>query len=155
MEAPSGSAGQSGARWARLQGGPCRDWHFSFGRVAPQAAAQQWQGRHLGSGGRRLQHELSSSTRRDRLSRIWAFLTPFRKVQAGRSTTQTLGMTTVTKSERNRMDSTNCLAAWSRVKVGFLPSVPKPPDPGQHRSQQQGDRDGPLSPVLNKVNTFL
>lgn len=60
---------------------------------------------------------------------------------------------TLAESERNRTDSTNCLAAWSGVKGGFLPSVPMPPDPGQHRSRQQGD--GPLSPALNKVNTFL
>ena len=52
MEAPLGSAGQSGALWTRLQGGPCRDWHVSFSPVAPQAAAQQCQGRHLGLGGR-------------------------------------------------------------------------------------------------------
>ena len=51
----SADGGALGLRWAE-QGSvgpahdrPCRDWHVS---VAPRAAAQPWQARHLSSGGR-------------------------------------------------------------------------------------------------------
>ncbi|MXQ94393.1 hypothetical protein E5288_WYG001155 [Bos mutus] len=53
-----------------------------------------------------------------------------------------LHVANLNESERSRKDSTNYLAAWSGIEVGFAPSVPMPPDPGQHRSQQQDDRDG-------------